>query len=140
MLEDRGWIETIGHRDVPGRPSLFATTKQFLDDLGLVSLDQLPPLQQLGKEGDAEGMLPGLEALMADKENEQAPMDFAEAEVQADEAFAEEPQTVSSDEENESDATTYQEEQNEILDEIQTTSDSEIAPVETEAKEADGQQ
>jgi hypothetical protein len=67
-------------------------------------------------------------------------MDFAEAEVQADEAFAEEPQTVSSDEENESDATTYQEEQNEILDEIQTTSDSEIAPVETEAKEADGQQ
>lgn len=45
MLEDRGWIEAIGHRDVPGRPSLFATTKQFLDDLGLASLDRLPPLQ-----------------------------------------------------------------------------------------------
>lgn len=51
MLEDRGWIEAIGHRDVPGRPALFATTKQFLDDLGLTSLDQLPPLQQVTKEG-----------------------------------------------------------------------------------------
>ncbi|MCH8620621.1 SMC-Scp complex subunit ScpB [Undibacterium sp. TS12] len=49
-LEDRGWIETIGHRDVPGRPSLFATTRQFLDDLGLSSLDQLPPLQQVTKD------------------------------------------------------------------------------------------
>src|SRR5690606_7301430 len=46
MLEDRGWIESVGHRDVPGRPALFATTKQFLDDLGLSSLSQLPPLQQ----------------------------------------------------------------------------------------------
>jgi segregation and condensation protein B len=49
-LEDRGWIETIGHREVPGRPALFATTKQFLSDLGLASLDQLPPLQQIGQE------------------------------------------------------------------------------------------
>src|SRR5688500_4169262 len=49
MLEDRGWIEGIGHRDVPGRPALFATTKQFLHDLGLTSLDQLPPLQQVTK-------------------------------------------------------------------------------------------
>jgi segregation and condensation protein B len=46
MLEDRGWIEGVGHRDVPGRPALFATTRQFLDDLGLTTLDQLPPLQQ----------------------------------------------------------------------------------------------
>jgi len=45
MLEDRGWIEVIGHRDVPGRPALLATTRQFLDDLGLSSLEQLPPLQ-----------------------------------------------------------------------------------------------
>jgi segregation and condensation protein B len=50
MLEDRGWIETIGHRDVPGRPALFASTKQFLDDLGLESLDQLPPLQAVSQE------------------------------------------------------------------------------------------
>jgi segregation and condensation protein B len=44
QLEDRGWIEVIGHRDVPGRPALFATTKQFLDDLGLSALDELPAL------------------------------------------------------------------------------------------------
>ena len=57
MLEDRGWIEVIGHRDVPGRPALFATTKQFLDDLGLISLDQLPPLQRVVKEDLQEGVL-----------------------------------------------------------------------------------
>ena len=44
QLEDRGWIEVIGHRDVPGRPALYATTKQFLDDLGLSALDELPTL------------------------------------------------------------------------------------------------
>ncbi|SNS36006.1 condensin subunit ScpB [Noviherbaspirillum humi] len=61
MLEDRGWIEAIGHRDVPGRPALFATTRQFLDDLGLTSLDQLPPLQQVSKDG----LLPEAQALGA---------------------------------------------------------------------------
>lgn len=45
QLEDRGWVEVIGHRDAPGRPALFATTKQFLDDLGLESLNQLPLLE-----------------------------------------------------------------------------------------------
>jgi segregation and condensation protein B len=45
QLEDRGWIESIGFREGPGRPALYATTRQFLDDLGLASLDQLPPLQ-----------------------------------------------------------------------------------------------
>lgn len=45
QLEDRGWIEVIGHRETVGRPALFATTKQFLDDLGISSLDQLPPLE-----------------------------------------------------------------------------------------------
>lgn len=44
QLEERGWIETIGHREAPGRPALYATTRQFLDDLGLASLDQLPPI------------------------------------------------------------------------------------------------
>lgn len=42
QLEDRGWIEVIGHKETVGRPALFATTRQFLDDLGLASLDQLP--------------------------------------------------------------------------------------------------
>ena len=45
QLEDRGWVEVIGHREAPGRPGLYATTRQFLDDLGLASLDQLPPLE-----------------------------------------------------------------------------------------------
>ncbi len=45
QLEDRGWVEVIGHRETVGRPGLYATTKQFLDDLGLTSLDQLPLLQ-----------------------------------------------------------------------------------------------
>lgn len=44
QLEDRGWIEAIGYREAPGRPALYATTRQFLDDLGLASLDQLPSL------------------------------------------------------------------------------------------------
>jgi segregation and condensation protein B len=47
-LEERGWIEAIGHRDVPGRPALFGTTGHFLSDLGLVTLSELPPLEELG--------------------------------------------------------------------------------------------
>lgn len=44
QLEDRGWVEVIGHRETPGRPALLATTRQFLDDMGLKSLDRLPPI------------------------------------------------------------------------------------------------
>ncbi|NBD21522.1 SMC-Scp complex subunit ScpB [Aquabacterium fontiphilum] len=58
QLEDRGWIEVIGHREAPGRPALFATTRQFLDDLGLASLAQLPTLDGLPV---GQGELPGLE-------------------------------------------------------------------------------
>ncbi len=79
MLEDRGWIDAIGHRDVPGRPALFATTKQFLDDLGLTSLDQLPPLQQIGKEnleGDAAATMLAMEQNMEVSLN-QASIEFA---------------------------------------------------------------
>src|SRR5215218_6123222 len=47
-LEARGWIEVVGHREVPGRPQLYATTKTFLDDLSLCSLEELPPLDDLG--------------------------------------------------------------------------------------------
>jgi len=51
-LEERGWIDVIGHKEVPGRPALFATTKTFLDDLGLRSLQELPPLEEIAKTLD----------------------------------------------------------------------------------------
>ncbi|RZI40234.1 SMC-Scp complex subunit ScpB [Herbaspirillum sp. HC18] len=79
MLEDRSWIEAIGHRDVPGRPALFATTKQFLDDLGLTSLEQLPPLQEIAKDAVPGGLLPELQALEGEMQAsmDQAAIDFA---------------------------------------------------------------
>ncbi len=46
-LAERGWIRVVGHRDVPGRPSVYATTRQFLDDFGLKTLDELPPMHEL---------------------------------------------------------------------------------------------
>src|SRR5712664_4705600 len=48
-LEVRGWVEAIGHRETPGRPALYATTRRFLDDLGLRSLEELPPLEEIAK-------------------------------------------------------------------------------------------
>jgi segregation and condensation protein B len=48
-LEARGWIDVVGHRDTPGRPALYATTRIFLDDLGLRSLEELPPLEEIAK-------------------------------------------------------------------------------------------
>ncbi len=53
QLEDRGWVESIGHRETVGRPALFATTRQFLDDLGLDSLDQLPLLDNPSNPAEA---------------------------------------------------------------------------------------
>lgn len=57
QLEDRGWIEVIGHREAAGRPALYATTKHFLDDLGLASLDQLPEMNVVMQE---DGLLDAL--------------------------------------------------------------------------------
>jgi segregation and condensation protein B len=71
QLEDRGWIEVIGHREAVGRPALFATTKQFLDDLGLASLDQLPLLSNAAPGADL------LEALNADEPSVQVELDIA---------------------------------------------------------------
>ena len=68
QLEDRGWVETIGHRETVGRPALFATTKQFLDDLGLESLNQLPALDNPAAQTSALAQL-GIE---------DAPQDAAE--------------------------------------------------------------
>ena len=53
QLEDRGWVEVIGHRETVGRPALYATTRQFLDDMGLSSLDQLPLLSQVDHQASA---------------------------------------------------------------------------------------
>ena len=47
-LEDRGWVDAVGHRETPGRPALYGTTAQFLDDLALRELDELPPLDDIG--------------------------------------------------------------------------------------------
>ena len=55
-IEDRGWIEVLGHRDAPGRPALLGTTRQFLDDLGLRSLDDLPELEPQGAIQALEGL------------------------------------------------------------------------------------
>jgi segregation and condensation protein B len=75
QLEERGWIESIGFREAPGRPALYATTKQFLDDLGLASLDQLPPLE--GPQGDAAHALAALEtpALLDDDAQATLPLE-----------------------------------------------------------------
>lgn len=51
-LEGRGWIDAVGHRDAPGRPALYATTRRFLDDLGLRSLTELPPLTEIERVMD----------------------------------------------------------------------------------------
>ena len=62
-LEGRGWIDVIGHREVPGRPALYATTKQFLDDLNLRSLQELPSLDQFVVNEEmllTEAMMPAL--------------------------------------------------------------------------------
>lgn len=49
VLEERGWVDVVGHRDTPGRPALLATTKKFLDDLGLRSVTELPPLEMMNQ-------------------------------------------------------------------------------------------
>jgi segregation and condensation protein B len=77
QLEDRGWIETIGHRETPGRPALLATTKQFLDDLGLASLEQLPALDGMAGPQALADMLPSQPSLLY--AGADAPAEAAEA-------------------------------------------------------------
>jgi segregation and condensation protein B len=82
QLEDRGWIESIGYREAPGRPALYATTRHFLDDLGLASLDQLPPIEA----GSADGV-PSFELSLADPPAA-ADDDAGQARLALDEAAA----------------------------------------------------
>lgn len=69
-LEEREWIRVVGHRDVPGRPELLATTKTFLDYFGLKRLDELPPLSELKDIGELEPQLPFAPAIPASLAND----------------------------------------------------------------------
>ncbi|PVY80929.1 condensin subunit ScpB [Cupriavidus alkaliphilus] len=99
-LEDRSWIEVIGHRDVPGRPALYATTKAFLDDLGLRTLDELPPLEDAQAQAQAallEQQAINFEDLAANKPASADEEAFAEAVTPADTSPAAEPAPVGDD-------------------------------------------
>jgi segregation and condensation protein B len=76
-LEERGWIDQVGVKDVPGRPALFATTRQFLDDVGLRSLSELPSIEADEVPGPANLPLIGVEAVPG-ASVEAAPADDAE--------------------------------------------------------------
>ena len=71
-LETRGWIDVVGHRETPGRPALYATTTKFLDDLGLRSLEELPPLEEIAKTLQLE-VVPTAEASVREEEPQQHP-------------------------------------------------------------------
>lgn len=77
-LEGRGWIDTVGHRDAPGRPALYATTRAFLDDLGLRSLAELPPLTEI------EGMMDLVDAVPPAQAGAVASADAAGSEPQTE--------------------------------------------------------
>ena len=107
-LEEREWIRVVGHRDVPGRPALFGTTKAFLDYFGLKRLDELPPLSELKDIGELEPQLPfdtASAALDGVSPDETAPDDVLpeEPSVQDDsETFPETPADAAEDSEDES--------------------------------------
>ncbi len=86
-LEERGWVEVIGHKDVLGRPELLGTTRQFLDDLGLRSLGELPPLLE-------PGQTPGAAEAIAQRVIELAGGEAQEALLQADETTHGQPVSV----------------------------------------------
>jgi len=69
-LEQRGWIDVVGHREVPGRPAIYATTQAFLDDLGLRSLQELPPLEEIARTIDLNALPAQEEATAAEASGE----------------------------------------------------------------------
>ena len=87
-LEDRGWVEVIGHKEVPGRPALYATTKTFLDDLGLRSLQELPPLEDIAKTLDLTPTPP------PDSQPAPAPQSEPDSQPAPDESAAAQPSAV----------------------------------------------
>jgi len=87
-LEARGWVEVIGHKEVPGRPALYATTKTFLDDLGLRSLQELPPLEDIAKTLDLTPTPP------PDSQPAPAPQSEPDSQPAPDESAAAQPSVV----------------------------------------------
>lgn len=73
QLEDRGWVEAIGYREAPGRPALWATTRQFLDDLGLASLEQLPLIQGVSALPESLGDLLPDQGVLIDPQESSPP-------------------------------------------------------------------
>ncbi|MEZ0123649.1 MAG: SMC-Scp complex subunit ScpB [Candidatus Reddybacter sp.] len=78
-LHDRGWIRSVGHRDVPGRPALYATTRQFLDNFNLQSLEQLPPLSEIRELSSIDRELQFEEALGKGDDTSEPVEELAEA-------------------------------------------------------------
>jgi segregation and condensation protein B len=81
-LESRGWIDTLGHRETPGRPALYGTTRKFLDDLGLRSLEELPPLEEIAQTLQLEPV-PTAEAGVRPANSESSVEPVAEAAAEA---------------------------------------------------------
>lgn len=87
MLQEREWVRVVGHRDVPGRPAMYATTRQFLDYFNLKSLEDLPPLAEIKDLDNLSGNLP-LEEMVNDVADALA-MSETTASPMREEAFAE---------------------------------------------------
>lgn len=121
-LEDREWIRVVGHRDVPGKPALFGTTKGFLDYFGLKSLDALPPLAELKEIPELDPQLPF----------DRVPQVAAAAMMNADEDS--EPESKEDSDENSEEETSDTNDTNEELKAVEMTTDDEN---ETNNDEAD---
>jgi segregation and condensation protein B len=87
QLEERGWVEVIGHREAAGRPALYATTKHFLDDLGLESLDQLPLMEAPSQQAGILDVLNEVQDVLPGGEAEAAPAALPGAAGTSDELF-----------------------------------------------------
>jgi segregation and condensation protein B len=120
-LLEREWVRVVGHRDVPGRPAMYATTRQFLDYFNLKSLDQLPPLAEIKELDNLSGEL-GLE--LPQVPGDGLPHDGAPHDEVAQDDVAQD--NVAQDEEpSETSGTQYD---NGEADELETVGDGEAAP------------
>ncbi len=137
-LEERGWIDVIGHKEVPGRPALFGTTRQFLDDLGLVSIKELPSIDEMVDEDTQDMFNQQMVAVsvdgggepVTDSEAPAAPTDEsaadnATAEVDAEGTDA--PAIVAGTVADDSDAVEAVEAVESVVDEVDAATESETA-------------